>query len=108
MFNMSRPQKHRGESKMLIKEDKVIFEITGREEYANCGIIGLEYNKDHERKDEFLLSYGYDGGFPIGYGNELKPEEKIELAGYYIELWGKYMEKAKEQAAIEFLKDNGI
>ena len=62
------------------------FESTGREEYANCGIIGIDAEGE--------ISEGYDGGIYDTPDWEGKggwtPEEKLELAVHMIKRWSKY------------------
>ena len=69
---------------MKIKDDKVIFS-TGKEKYANNGIIGLSPELD--------ITEGYDGGFEEDE-DDLTKEEQIELAEYMIEAWARFKEKA--------------
>jgi len=67
---------------MKSKPDRIIFETTGREAYANNRIIGI----DHTGR----VSDGYDGCF-IEYGDEpVTKEERLELAMYMIARWTRY------------------
>lgn len=78
---------------MKIENDKVIFS-TGKEKYANCGIIGLS--------PEMTISEGYDGGFHSQRESWMDDEdfdgltkaEQIELAEYMIAAWMKFKERA--------------
>lgn len=65
-----------------------IFECSGRDVYANRGIIGI--NPDLE------TSEGYDGGLP--WDEPLTKAERIELADYMIALWTRYREAEPEKA----------
>lgn len=64
---------------MNINNDTITFETTGKEIYANCGIVGISPSGS--------LSEGYDGGVDV---ESLTIEEKIELADYMISLWTKF------------------
>ncbi len=64
---------------MKADKDFIIFESTGRKEYANCGIVGID--------DNLEPSEGYDGGFEHG---NWSPEEKKELAEYMILRWKRF------------------
>lgn len=71
---------------MKIIDDSVIFECTGRELYANGGVIGLS--------PTFAVTEGWDGGFwsfesQIFAEPEdiLSPEELSELADFMIQQW---------------------
>ena len=67
---------------MIIKSDYVIFS-TGKEVYANRGIIGLS------PKDEggWEVSEGYDGGIDH---EKLTKNECTELADFMIALWQQF------------------
>ncbi len=65
---------------MKINGDKVIFETTGREAYANCGILGID--------DGLEVHYGYDGVFERG--EVFTSEERSELAEHMKELWSQW------------------
>ena len=67
---------------MGIKEDGFVFS-TGKEIYANRGIIGLS----EPGKYGWEVSEGYDGGIEI---DDLTEGEKIELADYMISLWQRF------------------
>ncbi len=67
---------------MRIDGDTIKFR-NGREEYANCGIIGLS-----EDKGEIITSGGYDEGFPDE--DPLTKSERQELAAYMIEQWARF------------------
>jgi hypothetical protein len=80
---------------MIIKGDKVIF-TTGREEYANNGIIGLTPKLTvmegydgyfYEPQEDWMDEEDYDG---------ITNEEQIELADYMIEKWQKFKSIAEE------------
>uniref|UniRef100_A0A6M3IJT8 Uncharacterized protein n=2 Tax=viral metagenome TaxID=1070528 RepID=A0A6M3IJT8_9ZZZZ len=80
---------------MEIKGSKVLFS-TGKEKYANVGIIGLGSDGD--------VTEGYDGGFynPSEFlfddeEPELTPGERIELADFMIERWSEFKIKAKRE-----------
>jgi hypothetical protein len=70
---------------MRIDGDVVKFR-NGREEYANCGIIGIG---DGAYDDELVTSGGYDNGLPVA-GEPLLKVERQELAAYMIEKWAKF------------------
>jgi hypothetical protein len=78
---------------MQIIGDKVVFS-TGKEKYANLGIIGLSPRME--------VSEGYDGGFHRAREDwmddddydGLTREEQIELADYMISAWSKFRECA--------------
>jgi hypothetical protein len=57
-------------------EDLMLLESTGKEFYANKGIIGL--NRDLE------IFEGYDGGINQ---REFTKQEREELSDYMIDLW---------------------
>lgn len=57
----------------------------GREEYANCGIIGL--GKDEQ--GQFVIVGGYSSSLPAKE-EVLSAEEREELASYMIEQWVKF------------------
>lgn len=59
----------------------------GREEYANCGIIGIAKDSD----GEYSLSGGYDDGIPSG--EPLTQAEREELAAYMINQWALFGQK---------------
>ena len=82
---------------MKLKEDEpypqtFIFESTGREAYANCGIIGLG--------PELEVFEGYDGDFDCfvkpGESSALTKEERIELADYMIGLWQQFKQEKND------------
>ena len=58
----------------------MIFETTGRVDYANCGIIGIS--------DGCLLFGGYDDGFSDA--DSLTPEERNELADFMVAQWEQF------------------
>ncbi len=64
---------------MRIDGDTVKFR-NGREEYANCGAIGLGRNGSN-----IVISGGYDDGFPNA--EPLTMAERQELAEYMIIQW---------------------
>ncbi len=68
---------------MRIDGDTIKFR-NGREEYANCGIIGID--------SEGNISGGYDDGFATDVETEctLTEQERQELAAYMIEKWAKF------------------
>jgi hypothetical protein len=76
---------------MKIDGDRVIFS-SGREKYANNGIIGLSPDME--------VTEGYDGGFHQPHedwmddNSSLTREEQIELADYMIEAWSKFRKSA--------------
>lgn len=63
---------------------------TGREFYANCGVIGMSESHAEDTESD-SLPQGYDGGIALDDMNELETEwtvaEKQELADFMIELW---------------------
>ena len=83
---------------MKIEGDTIIFH-DGTEEYANCGVIGLDKN---------LMTYGgYDDGFgsycklgEIG----LSVDHAVELANHMIGLWAQYRELALSKISDEATK----
>jgi hypothetical protein len=72
---------------MRIDGDTVKFR-SGKEEYANCGIIGLS--------PDGSAAGGYDGGFPGYDDSELTKEERVELAEYMIVKWKLFAAKEVE------------
>ncbi len=72
---------------MKVEKDKIIFS-SGKEDYANRGIIGLS----EPSEEGWVISEGYDGFiyddcWEDAYDEKLTREEKIELADYMITLW---------------------
>lgn len=63
---------------MKVTKSNVLFETTGRVDYAYDGYIGLN--------SDMVVSGGYDGHVPAS-GPELTIEERKELADYMIALW---------------------
>lgn len=80
---------------MKIVNDDLLFESTGRKDYANGGIVGLA------RRGEF--GYGRDGVSVFGGFDQNLPcqefdkpytlAERRELADYMIALWMEYRGK---------------
>jgi len=75
---------------MKIVKDTVTFS-TGKERYANCGIIGLAPDGE--------VTQGSDGGFwareEAEYRDDpLTPAERLELADYMIERWKMFRDSA--------------
>ena len=72
-----------------------VFETTGRQSYAFCGVIGIE---DDEREEGDLArlktSEGSDGTFHQYEPELLTVEERHELADYMIGLWTRYKNAA--------------
>ncbi len=68
---------------MRIDGDTIKFR-NGREEYANCGIIGI----GSDAYEGLETSGGYNEGFPDG--DPLTEQERKELAAYMIEKWAKF------------------
>ena len=64
---------------MLLDNNGITFETTGRHVYAHAAIIGID--------PALAISYGYDGGF---YAPGWTKEEHTELANYMIGLWTEY------------------
>ena len=77
---------------MKIIANKVIFS-TGTELFASCGVIGLG--------PDLEVSEGWDSGFynPSDYyspeDRTLTGKERIELADYMINQWGKFKKEAE-------------
>ncbi len=69
---------------MRIDGDTVKFR-TGREEYANCGIVGISSDGN--------VSGGYDDGFGYGHDVPMSKKERVELAEHMILLWKKFAGK---------------
>jgi hypothetical protein len=66
---------------MKISDDgKVTFESTGLEASAHRGIIGIS--------PDLRIFEGYDTAFLLG--DDLKPEERRELAEFMIERWRRF------------------
>ena len=65
---------------MKIDGSKILFS-SGREFYANNGIVGLS--------PELELFEGYDAHLE-GYDQSLTPDESAELADFMIDLWRKF------------------
>jgi hypothetical protein len=79
------------------KIDKETYRLSsGREFYANGGLVSLAQNDD----GTFEIREGYDGSVDIEaneYDDEQKawsPEERRELADYMIALWTSFKESA--------------
>ena len=70
---------------MIIENDTVTFS-TGRQVYANGGIIGLAPNLE--------VTEGYDGDIAF---EQFSSEECIELAEYMIGQWQRFLEIEKSQ-----------
>lgn len=68
---------------MKYDEDEYTFS-SGRRVCSNLGIIGISPNLE--------LFEGYDGR--LGGCHKLTKEDRIELADYMIERWGKFKEQA--------------
>jgi hypothetical protein len=58
---------------------------TGREEYANRGIVGID--------PDGQISGGYDGGFAHSDEEPMTNSERAELAAYMIILWESFAKK---------------
>lgn len=78
---------------MKIDHDHVVFN-TGKERYANGGIIGIN--------DRLEIYGGYDGSFYIDAADDeswreeediLSPQELIELAEHMIWMWSEFKAK---------------
>lgn len=69
---------------MKVEGDDIVFECSGRREYANNGILGIA----DAGTDEPYVSEGYDGGF--GKASDFTSEERHELADYTIALWQRF------------------
>lgn len=72
---------------MKVNGDNFTLECTGKEHYANFGIIGLSPN----------------GGTYTGYDDNLAaeqwtPEEQIELADHMIQRWQAFKAMARAQS----------
>ena len=78
---------------MEIKRNKVIFS-SGRQMYANCGIVGISLQPD----GSFTLTEGYDSGFG---DMPLSPIERIELGNYMLGLWQDFRQNALEEDNIK-------
>ena len=74
---------------MKVDGDDIIFETTGRKDYANAAIIGLRV-AGPERSHHLDTNGGYDGGFPA-YGEPLTRMERIELGTFMVQMWGRYI-----------------
>lgn len=85
---------------MKVKEDGFVLS-SGREVYANRGIIGIN--------PELEISEGYDSGIHLGPSYELKDgqvvkapgsiwtaDEKREMADYMMRLWAAFGAEAAE------------
>jgi len=75
---------------MKIEGDKITF-TSGREKYANKGIIGLS--------PEGNVSEGYDGGLwhPDSH-RPITPTDRIELGTYMMSRWTEFTLKAIKEA----------
>lgn len=73
---------------------------SGREIYANRGIIGISpiNLKSDDGWDVRNLPYGYDGDFSV---DGWTSDEREELAGYMISLWTQWLRKEKQNASKE-------
>lgn len=65
------------------RNEKLVFETTGREVVVNRGIVGLS------EKDSDVFYGGYDDHYRV---DGLTAEEREELADYMIELWTRFKE----------------
>lgn len=69
----------------------IIRLASGRELYANCGIVGIDAEGE--------VSEGHDGGVPGANGDALEdsdnwsPQECRELADLMMERWQRYRSK---------------
>lgn len=66
---------------------------TGRQFYANCGILGMS-------EEIMIISEGYDGRLydcEEGGDEPLTPAERVEVAEYMINLWRKWGNNAPRQ-----------
>lgn len=74
-------------------KDRDTYELsTGREIYANCGIIGLASDDD----EPDTIYDGYDGSIyyhhqRLSGGNVLTDAERVEIAVFMIDLWRDYI-----------------
>ena len=71
---------------MRVNGERFIFS-TGKEVYANNGIIGL----CEPGKWGWDVTEGYDGGIDM---DDFTKEEKIELADYMLSLWQRFKDEA--------------
>lgn len=60
---------------------------TGREFYANCGLIGIGDQESGYQSNVFEISEGYDGHVDT---DTWTMAEKVELADYMIAQWAKF------------------
>lgn len=72
---------------MKYNKDDSFTLSSGREFYANHGIIGLTEERDRGRL--YPPSEGYDGGI----GNDFTAKERAEIAMYMIHLWATYLKE---------------
>lgn len=63
------------------RNEKLIFETTGREMVVNRGIVGIA------ERDSDVFYGGYDDHYRV---DRLTAEEREELADYMIELWTRF------------------
>ena len=73
---------------MRIDGDTVKFR-NGREEYANCGIIGM----GEDAHGELITTGGYDDGLPSFSEEPLTKAERVELAEFMVIQWKIFAEK---------------
>lgn len=69
---------------MKLENDEMLFETTGRKEYAFSGRISVD-------PTEGSVHYGYDGS--MWFQGDLTGEECVELADHMIALWQQYKER---------------
>jgi len=71
---------------MRVDGDTIKFR-NGREEYANCGIIGM----GEDAYGELIVAGGYDDALPAD--KPLTKAERVELAEFMVIQWKIFAEK---------------
>lgn len=74
--------------------DKYVLS-SGREFYANLGILGIDPRGD--------VSQGYDGGLrldSVGMEDDFTPEERREIADFAMAAWEKFAAEGRPPAEL--------
>lgn len=80
---------------MRIEGDYIVFECSGKREYSNCGIVGIDADATFRFEPAHTEGayHGYDGGFDY----KLTPEEAVELAENMIARWTEFKAVAEKR-----------
>lgn len=66
-------------------QDDVYTLSTGKNFYANCGIIGISKNEKG-----IFVHEGYDGSINYPWEENFTKEERREIANFVINLWNEW------------------